>query len=256
MQEHTGAHSSLAQALDAQDEALAKRLLAEGGPSAAVAAAAVDPATGEPLLVRMARTRNSVGLSLLLGAAVSLNARDAAGRTALYHACMWAAEAAEQAAAVKAAATGGSAPNSPTQAPGAAPAAATAAADAASVPAPSAGASEQQAPSSPKEALSKAEGLVRLLLQAGADPSIADSVEGFSPLHVLAHHPGTTGLVELLLVHGADPNARDQVGWACMHACKKRCCRRLGGRTGTGAGMEGSSCAICGGPALFLQCKV
>ncbi|MGB0747365.1 MAG: ankyrin repeat domain-containing protein [Magnetospiraceae bacterium] len=58
------------------------------------------------------------------------------------------------------------------------------------------------------------EGLVRALLDLGADPNRASTGEG--PLHAAVGLDQGT-LVDLLLAHGADPNQQDVDGWTPMH---------------------------------------
>jgi len=57
--------------------------------------------------------------------------------------------------------------------------------------------------------------MVRLLLDRGADPLLAD-VSQRSPLQ-LAVERADAGLVGLLLARGADPKARDKAGWTPLH---------------------------------------
>lgn len=57
--------------------------------------------------------------------------------------------------------------------------------------------------------------VVKVLLDAGADPNMIDDVER-SPLHYAAKH-GNGSVVELLLTHGADPNKADQDEWRPLH---------------------------------------
>ena len=52
------------------------------------------------------------------------------------------------------------------------------------------------------------EGLALLLLEKGADPNVADSKEGYTPLHHAASHRDMVSVVKALLAQGANPNAR------------------------------------------------
>ncbi|MEO8633099.1 MAG: ankyrin repeat domain-containing protein [Chloroflexota bacterium] len=62
--------------------------------------------------------------------------------------------------------------------------------------------------------------IVRLLLEAGADPN-AKSREGGTPLHSAAF-TGDLEIAEMLLAHGADPNATDQQGLTPLDIARDR----------------------------------
>ncbi|KAI8470988.1 MAG: ankyrin repeat-containing domain protein [Monoraphidium minutum] len=64
------------------------------------------------------------------------------------------------------------------------------------------------------------EGMVSLLLGAGADPNIED-YDGACPLHA-ALEAGEEGLVALLLAAGADPNKPSKDMASCLHAAAQR----------------------------------
>lgn len=71
------------------------------------------------------------------------------------------------------------------------------------------------------------DGMVRSLLEAGADPRVADG-SGRTPLHVLVEqwsgwagpdaHARRLAVARRLLEAGADPDARDGQGWTSLHA--------------------------------------
>ncbi|XP_014663141.1 PREDICTED: putative ankyrin repeat protein RF_0381 [Priapulus caudatus] len=58
--------------------------------------------------------------------------------------------------------------------------------------------------------------IVRLLLEAGADPSVADTESGMTPL-MMAVRKGNEAAVQMLLSHGADPNAADSQGQTSLY---------------------------------------
>jgi len=62
--------------------------------------------------------------------------------------------------------------------------------------------------------------IVRLLLEAGADPN-AKSREGGTPLHTAAF-TGDLDVAELLLAHGADPNVTDPKGHTPLDVARER----------------------------------
>ncbi len=62
--------------------------------------------------------------------------------------------------------------------------------------------------------------IVRLLLEAGADPN-AKSGEGGTPLHSAAF-TGDLEIAELLLAYGADPNATDRKGLTALDIARDR----------------------------------
>jgi cytohesin len=62
-------------------------------------------------------------------------------------------------------------------------------------------------------------GMLRLLLQRGADKNARDGTEsGWSALHWAANQPGTLGLIEILLEAGVDVDIRATDGSTPLHA--------------------------------------
>lgn len=66
-------------------------------------------------------------------------------------------------------------------------------------------------------------GQVRRLLEYGADPNIAESLSGNTPLHIAASH-GRADLVTLLLDGGADPNSKAALGETPLHVAVAEDC--------------------------------
>jgi ankyrin repeat protein len=67
--------------------------------------------------------------------------------------------------------------------------------------------------------------LVRRLIDAGADPDVAEEV-GITPL-MLAARTGNVAMAELLLEKGADPNRRDDAGATALYWAIKESHRNL-----------------------------
>jgi ankyrin repeat protein len=73
--------------------------------------------------------------------------------------------------------------------------------------------------------------VIRFLIERGADVNAQDK-NGWTPLHLLAFHPGDledipVDIVRLLLEHGADINTRDSSGQTPLHVAAELCNRGM-----------------------------